>query len=182
MGAGYSGPVGPLPRFTNGHTWLLVMQDRFTKWVELSPLRRATALAVVQKLTERIIYRHGCPQVIISDNGKQFTARQMQRLLQSFEIQQRMAPVHAPHCNPVERTNKTIKTMIAQYGSKSPAVGLLSQRTAICIQHRTTRGNGIHTSLFESWTQALQPPPRRSTAVNFQDSTRRKPTHSRAGF
>jgi len=67
--------VGPLPR-SNGHTWLLVMQDRFTKWVELSPLRRATALAVTQELTEQIIYRHECPRVIISDNGKQFTARQ----------------------------------------------------------------------------------------------------------
>jgi len=63
--------VGPLPRSTNEHTWLLVMQNRFTKWVELSPLRRATAPAVKQqKLTEQIIYRHGCPRVIISDIGK----------------------------------------------------------------------------------------------------------------
>jgi len=107
--------VGPLPRSTNGHAWLLVMQDRFTKWVELSPLRRATAPAVTEKLTERIIYRHGCPRIIISDNGKQFTARQTQRMLHSFGIQQRTAPVHAPHCNPVERTNKTVKTMISQY-------------------------------------------------------------------
>jgi len=107
--------VGPLPRSTNGHTWLLVMQDRFTKWVELSPFCRATAPAVTQKLTEQVIYRHGCPRVIISDNGKQFTARQTQRLLQLFGIQQRTAPVHAPHCNPVERTNKTVKMMIVQY-------------------------------------------------------------------
>ena len=34
--------VGPLPRSNSGHTWLLVMQDRCTKWMELKPLRKAT--------------------------------------------------------------------------------------------------------------------------------------------
>lgn len=35
--------VGPLPRSNRGHTWLLTMQDRFTKWLEVVPLRKATA-------------------------------------------------------------------------------------------------------------------------------------------
>jgi len=51
--------IGPLPRFA-GHAWLLVMQDRFTKWIELSSFRRAITLAIVQRLTTQIIFRHGC--------------------------------------------------------------------------------------------------------------------------
>ncbi|KAL6253974.1 hypothetical protein P5V15_011457 [Pogonomyrmex californicus] len=35
--------IGPLPRSLRGHTWVLNMQDRFTKWLEIRPLRRATA-------------------------------------------------------------------------------------------------------------------------------------------
>jgi len=35
--------VGPLPRSTAGHTWLMVAQDRFTKWVELYPLHPQSA-------------------------------------------------------------------------------------------------------------------------------------------
>jgi len=107
--------VGPLPRSTSDHTWLLVIQDRFIKWVELCPLRRATAPAVCQQLTERIFYRHGCPREIISDNGRQFTSRETRQLLKTFGIRHRTTPAYAPHCNPVERTNKTVKTMVAQY-------------------------------------------------------------------
>jgi len=101
--------VGPLPRSTDGHTWLLVMQDRFTKWVELC----------LKQLYERIIYRHGCPNVVISDNGRQFAAAAMTNALNSFGIQAKKTPTYAPHCNPVERTNKTVKTMISQYVGKN---------------------------------------------------------------
>jgi len=111
--------VGPLPRSTAGHSWLLVMQDRFTKWVELCPLRRATTPAILKKLCERIIYRHGCPDTVISDNGRQFAAAAMTNALQSFGIQAKKTPPYAPHCNPVERANKTIKTMVSQYVGKN---------------------------------------------------------------
>lgn len=64
--------VGPLPRFRSGHTSLLVAQDRFSKWIELQPFRKATTQATLRHLTDRFIYRHGCLQVIISDNSRQF--------------------------------------------------------------------------------------------------------------
>jgi len=35
--------VGPLPRSKYGNQMLLVLIDRFSKWTELVPLRRATA-------------------------------------------------------------------------------------------------------------------------------------------
>ncbi|XP_011254969.2 uncharacterized protein K02A2.6-like [Camponotus floridanus] len=79
------------------------------------PLRRATATALAKEVTCRIIYQHGCPDQLISDNGTQFTSRQFRTLLASFGIQHRTSPVYAPHCNPVERANRTIKTMISQY-------------------------------------------------------------------
>ncbi|KMQ84715.1 reverse ribonuclease integrase [Lasius niger] len=42
--------VGPLPRSNHGHTWLLTLQDRFTKRIEVAPLRRATAANVTRDL------------------------------------------------------------------------------------------------------------------------------------
>ena len=38
--------MGPKPRSDRGNTWLLVMQDRYTKWVELRALSKATGAAV----------------------------------------------------------------------------------------------------------------------------------------
>lgn len=106
--------VGPLPRSRNGHVWLFNLQDRFTKWVEMRPLRRATAEAVT-KIVSSVIYRHGCPDEILSDNGTQLKSQQLSKLLGKLGIRQRFTPAYTPQCNPTERTNRTIKTMIRQY-------------------------------------------------------------------
>jgi len=79
---------------------------------------RATADKLATAVTDRIIYRHECPHQLISDNGTQFTSQRFRKLLTSFGIQHRTSPVYAPHCNPVERANRTIKTMIAQFVGK----------------------------------------------------------------
>lgn len=98
------------------------MQDRFTKWIEVTPLRRATATNVTQALTNQVIYRHGCPQVLISDNGTQLKSKQLEKLLTTFGIQHRTSPPYTPQCNPVERANRTFKTMIAQYVGRNQKV------------------------------------------------------------
>ncbi|XP_032689765.1 uncharacterized protein LOC116853019 [Odontomachus brunneus] len=58
---------------------------------------------------------HGCPHTIISDNGTQLKSQQLAQMLTAHNIKHRTTPVHAPHCNPVERTNRVVKTMVAQY-------------------------------------------------------------------
>jgi hypothetical protein len=40
-------------------------------------------------------------------------------MLRTFGIQHRTTPPYTPQCNPVERTNKTIKTMISQFVGKN---------------------------------------------------------------
>lgn len=110
--------VGPLPRSHQKHTWLFVMQDRFTKWVELVPLRQATASTVTKALTERIILRHGRPDSVLSDNGTQLRSAKMEERLRAWNIHHVTSSAYSPHCNPVERTNRTIKTMVTQYVEK----------------------------------------------------------------
>ena len=107
--------VGPLPRSAKGHIWLFTMQDRFTKWLEMRALRQATAANVTRALTEAIILRHGCPEEVLSDNGTQLRSALLTQRLRDLQIRHRLTPAYAPHCNPVERTNRTVKTMIAQY-------------------------------------------------------------------
>jgi len=53
--------VGPLPQSKRGHTWLLVMQGSFSKWVELVLLRKATTDAVTQAVTNSIILKEWVP-------------------------------------------------------------------------------------------------------------------------
>ena len=106
--------VGPLPRSAKGCTMLAVMQDKFSKWVELQPLRQATAPAVTRAFKERIVLRFGCPRRVISDNGRQYESKEFTGMLRKYGIEHRRTPPYTPQCNPVERVNRVIKTMIAQ--------------------------------------------------------------------
>ena len=78
--------IGPLPRSTAVHTWLLVMQDRFTKCIELRPLKNATGKAVTEAIRTQICLRHGYPEVIVTDNGRQFTSNEFREFLSALHI------------------------------------------------------------------------------------------------
>lgn len=49
--------VGPLPRSKHGNTTVLVFIDKFSKWVEIVPLRKATAESLNKAFRERILAR-----------------------------------------------------------------------------------------------------------------------------
>ncbi|KAL7304639.1 hypothetical protein TKK_0002886 [Trichogramma kaykai] len=107
--------VCPQPRSSNGNIWLLVMQDKFTKWVELECLKKANATAIARAIKDKIILRFGQPSNITSDNGRNFVGKEMTSLLEKYGISHRKTPPYSPQCNTVERANRVIKTMMAQY-------------------------------------------------------------------
>ena len=53
-------------------TYLLIV-DYFSRWIEIARLDQTTATAVIQH-TRSIFTRHGIPEVVISDNGPQYTS------------------------------------------------------------------------------------------------------------
>jgi len=64
--------TGPHPTSYDGFTWILTVQDHFSKWVEAYPLRKHTAPVVAQVLFEKVFTRFGCPLQILSDQGPEF--------------------------------------------------------------------------------------------------------------
>uniref|UniRef100_A0A7N8Y8R1 Gypsy retrotransposon integrase-like protein 1 n=1 Tax=Mastacembelus armatus TaxID=205130 RepID=A0A7N8Y8R1_9TELE len=63
--------MGPLPKTVEGFQYILTATDYFSKWVEAFPLKTKSATEVGRHICS-IIYRHGCPKRIITDQGREF--------------------------------------------------------------------------------------------------------------
>lgn len=66
--------VGPLPP-SSGHTHLLTVIDRFSRWPEAIPLSNTSAASCALALVANWIARYGVPLDMTSDRGPQFTSQ-----------------------------------------------------------------------------------------------------------
>ena len=57
------------PRASNGHRFILVAIDYFTKWVEAASYASVTRKVVIRFIRKEIICRYGLPRKIITDNA-----------------------------------------------------------------------------------------------------------------
>jgi len=104
--------IGPLPR---GKRYVIVATDLFTKWVEARSLTEADAQSIAAFLHEEIICRHGIPEKITSDQGTEFVNEMINALTQQFGIKHiRTTPYHPQANGQVERTNQTLKNLLAK--------------------------------------------------------------------
>lgn len=105
--------VGPLPRSTQGYKFILSIVDTFSKYTLFIPLRSATAPAVTEKVEENIFLIYGVPQTVICDNGVQFRSKLFSKLCENYNVKISYTPLYHAQSNPVERYNRTVKTMIS---------------------------------------------------------------------
>jgi hypothetical protein len=66
--------LGPFPTAIDGYRFLFIAVDKFTKWLEATPMVSITQGAAVAFL-KSIVCRFGVPSRIITDNGTQFTSQ-----------------------------------------------------------------------------------------------------------
>jgi hypothetical protein len=60
--------VGPLKKTTGGFTHLLIIVDKFSKWIEARPVTNVRSEKAAPFFTD-IIHRFGVPNCIFTDNG-----------------------------------------------------------------------------------------------------------------
>ncbi|XP_046868979.1 uncharacterized protein K02A2.6-like [Drosophila willistoni] len=91
--------VGPLPRSKHGNSMLLVIMDRFSKWTEIIPMRKAPAENSVKAFRKRILSRFGTPKVVISHNGVQFKSRIFKKVLEGWGSSHQLTAPYTPQEN-----------------------------------------------------------------------------------
>jgi transposase InsO family protein len=100
--------LGPFPRAGGGYRYLFVAIDKFTKWLEATPVVIITQGAVVAFL-KSIACIFGVPTRIITDNETQFTSRIFQEYCEDISTQLCFASVAHPRSNgQAERANAEI--------------------------------------------------------------------------
>jgi transposase InsO family protein len=100
--------VEPLRQAPRGFTQLLVAVDKFSKWIEARPIVNVCSKEDVSFFTN-IIYRFGIPNMIITDNGTQFTGKKFLNFYDDNHIRVDWSVVaHPKTSGQVERANDMI--------------------------------------------------------------------------
>lgn len=101
------------PKASNGHRFILVAIDYFTKWVEVASYANVTRQVVVKFIKNQPICRYGVPDKIITDNGSNLNNKMMKELCSEFKITHHNSSPYRPKMNgAVEATNNYIKKII----------------------------------------------------------------------
>ena len=96
-----------------GNTVLLVVSDVFTRWCEAYPLKSKGSVGVVRKLVEEWMMRYGIPDVVISDEGGEFTSKMWEEVAELLRIKlHKSAPYHHKGNGVVERVNGSIMSKV----------------------------------------------------------------------
>ena len=113
--------LGPIkPKSKAGHEHVLVICDHFTKYTEAFPLRNTDALSVA-KCMVKFISRHGIPDEILTDQGRNFQSELLENLYRLLDITRKRTAAYHPQTDGItERFVSTIKNMIRTYIGENP--------------------------------------------------------------
>jgi len=101
------------PKASNGHCFIRVTIDYFTKWVEAASYASMTRKVVTKFIKREWICRYGLPSKIITDNATNLNNQMMVELCEGFKIQHHNSSPNLPKINgAVETANKNIKKIV----------------------------------------------------------------------
>ena len=110
-----------LPKTARGNQYALVIEDYFSKWVEVFPLARTVAPSVAQCVLNGWICRFGCPYTILSDQGSEFESHLFQCLNDTLQTHKLRTSTYHPRTDGmVERSNRTLIDVLSKYAETEP--------------------------------------------------------------
>ena len=98
------------------YKYLLTIICRASRWLEVIPLVEITAEAVISAFLLQWVARFGCPKVILTDRGSQFTSRAFKDVTQYLGATHKFTTAYRPMPNGVlEVYHRVIKNAIKCY-------------------------------------------------------------------
>jgi hypothetical protein len=101
------------PTSTEGHSYIIIAIDYFTKWVEAMPTFMNYGCTATLFLFNHIITLFGVPQDIVTNHGSHFQNQMMSELHAKLGfLHENSSPYYPQENGQVEDINKVLKTMI----------------------------------------------------------------------
>lgn len=107
--------IDPYPRSKLGNTGILIVLDHLTKFPLLKAVRNFNTSSITSFLRDHGFSVFGTPEIIFSDNGKQFKSHQFSSLLADRGIRHIFTALYSPQANASERVNRSIIAGIRAY-------------------------------------------------------------------
>ena len=102
-----------MPTSHYGNKNIFMMVDHLTSWPMIKVIPDKEATTVANAIFENLILEHGSPEMILSDNGKEFTNDTLAYVCQEFGIEQHFTSPYTPRSNgKTENFNKFLKASI----------------------------------------------------------------------
>lgn len=104
--------VGPLPN-VDGFRHLLTIQDRFSRWCVLVPLKHASAECVAEAFVSRWVASFGVPAKVLSDRGGAFIGSVFSLVARRLGVEQLRTSAYHPATNGgLERLHRTLVSLL----------------------------------------------------------------------
>lgn len=98
---------------------LLIIVDAYSKWIDVHIMQTSTSAATIEKL-RATFSTHGLPEIIVSDNGSNFTSEEFETFLKLNGIKHiKTAPYHPASNGLAERAVQTVKEGIKKQNGNS---------------------------------------------------------------
>lgn len=109
----------------DGNNYLVIV-DYYSRWIEVAHMKSTTTQAVIE-VVKSIFSRFGIPEVVVSDNGPQFSSRDFLQFSKDYGfIHLTSSPHHHQANGEAERAVRTAKELLKK--SDDPYLALLNYR------------------------------------------------------
>lgn len=105
--------VGPLTATNHENKYILTCIDAFTRYPEIIALPNQKAETVARFFVKQVICRHGCPKILVTDNGTNFVSTLMKETCKLLNIDRVHTTAYHPQSNVIiERFHRSLKDML----------------------------------------------------------------------
>ena len=107
--------IGPLRITESGNQFILTFRDYVTRFTILLPMPHKTTDNIINGLRQ-VISTHGSPNVLLTDNAKEYTSNQLKSFLHYYNTRKvEVAPYHPSSAGFSERINREVNKLLRMF-------------------------------------------------------------------